>query len=180
MYTHMFKHLWHGRRKKVYTVPSGPQNPFAQYCADSGFWSEAKWKFCTVKKRSDQRVRFQTFWISKKTTTKIKPLSWYLRRKADVLTDKLGFPYCSRMPRFCHVLILPRTGSVYRIRITYVPTIQDCPCFSQINTWIWKKLLKTNLTLTIYSPYEKTMSGQDGSSINFLEVGPTFYFYSVF
>ena len=64
-------------------------------------------------------------------------------------------------------LIRPRTGRVYRIRKTYVPTIQDCLCFSQINTWMWKKLLKTNLTWTIENTCEKTGSCPDGSSINF-------------
>ena len=65
-------------------------------------------------------------------------------------------------------LIRPRTGRVYRIRTTYVPTIQDCLCFSQINTWMWKKQIKTNLTWTIENPFEKTMSCPDGSIINFL------------
>ena len=62
-------------------------------------------------------------------------------------------------------LILPRTGRVYRIRTTYVPSIQDFLCFSQINTWMWKKLLKTTLTSTIENHYEKTLSCPDGSSI---------------
>ena len=68
---------------------------------------------------------------------------------------RLHIPACT--------LIRPRTRRVYRIRTAYVPTIQDCLCFSQINTWIWKKLLKTSLTCTIENSYEKTKSYADGN-----------------
>ena len=75
---------------------------------------------------------------------------------------RLHIPACT--------LIRPRTRtcSVYRIRTAYVPTIQDCLCFSQINTWMWKKLLKTNLTWTIDNPYEKTRSCPDGKESEML------------
>ena len=73
---------------------------------------------------------------------------------------RLHIPTCT--------LIRPRTGRVYRIRTAYVPTIQDCLCFSQINTWMWKKLLKTNLTWTIDNPYEKTRSCPDGKESEML------------
>ena len=79
-----------------------------------------------------------------------------------LISVRLHIPACT--------LIRPRTRRVYRYRIRtpYVPTIQDCLCFSQINTWMWKKLLKTNLTWTIDNPHEKTRSCPDGKESEML------------
>ena len=57
-------------------------DPTPQSWAASGFWSEFNSMVCTLKKGSDRWVRIITFSESKKTTTKIKPLLWYLPRKA--------------------------------------------------------------------------------------------------
>ena len=103
----------------------------------------------------------------KNASTAVPEKSWHGRvhkKNADTAVHTLCTLVESvRLHILACTLIRPRTRRVYRIRTAYVPTIQDCLCFSQINTWIWKKQLKTSLTCTIENSYEKTKSYADGN-----------------
>ena len=81
------------------------------------------------------------------TAVQGKKLARPYRKKVDtaVYTEEMLTRPCThsvhllssvRLHILACTLIRPRTGRVYRIRTTYVPTIQDCLCFSQINTWM--------------------------------------------
>ena len=132
----MCTQLWHGRTWKKDTRPYREK-------ASTAVPEKKLTRPCT-RKKVDMAVYTEEMLT--------RPWTHYVHLLISV---RLHLPACT--------LIRPRAGRVYRIRTAYVPTIQDCLCFSQINTWMWKKPLKTSLTCTIENSYEKTKSYADGN-----------------